>query len=428
MRNRDDFSASTKRRLAERVSFLCSNPKCNRPTSGPSTNPDASISIGVAAHIAAAARGGKRFNPAMSPAERKSIKNGIWLCQVCAKIIDLDEQKYTVELLHEWKRQAETRITELLEGSGSTVFTSNTMMVAQANFLDQLAGYLTGDTEKELEQIRSEWRAGKRQQVRQWLQSLKDNRSCWDVIAPQVKAKILRFEAGLELDMTNNVQRAKEIADAAFSLDPSISNEAKICAFIARREFGAKEAIGFLDHQSDIDSRNLLAAFYLELNDKSNCQRILDDIFQHFEPNAETHRVKALLLLVQKNIDQAVVEIEKARELAPNWVIVLYTSAVIDYYGALSISMIPEQLMLFPEPVDMVLVRHDAESVARIRRAETAFWELLGREENEAEADLLEAWLLASRMINPDRHTEAIQQIKSFLTQTHRIFMSYIGH
>lgn len=415
MRNRDDFSAPTKRLLAERVNFFCSNPKCNRPTSGPSTNPNASISIGVAAHIAAAATGGKRFDATMSPAERKSIENGIWLCQVCAKLVDSDDQKYTVEILHDWKRQAEGRIAELLEGSGSTAFTGSTMIVAQANFLDQLASYLTSDTEKDLEQRRNEWRTGKKQNVRLWLQSLKEDRRRWDVIAPKVKAKILRFEAGLELDTTNNVKRAKEMADEAFALDPSISNEAKIRALIARHEFGAKEAIGSLERQSDIDSRNLLAAFYLELNDKANCQRIIDDIFQRFEPNAESHRVKALLLLVQKNIDQALVEIEKARELAPNWVIVLYTSAVIDYYGALSISVIPEQLMLFPEPVDMVLVRHDAESVARVQRAETAFWELRNREENEAEAELLDAWLLACRMINPDKHNEAIQQIIKLL-------------
>lgn len=415
MRNRDDFPLKTKRLLAERVNFFCSNPKCNRPTSGPSTNPDASISIGVAAHITAAAPGGKRFDPTMSPAERKSIKNGIWLCQVCAKLIDSDDQKYTVEVLHDWKRQAEGRIAELLEGSGSTAFTGSTMIVAQANFLDQLAGYLTSDTEKDLEQRRNEWRMGKKQNVRLWLQSLKEDTSRWDVIAPKVKAKILRFEAGLELDTTNNVQQAKEIADEAFALDPSTSNEAKIRALIARHEFGAKEAIGILEHQSDIDSRNLLAAFYLELNDKANSQRILDDIFQHFEPNAETYRVQALLLLVEKNIDRASVEIENARELAPSWVIVLYTSAVIDYYAALSISVIPDQLMLFPEPVDMVLVKQDVESVGRVQRAETTFSELLSKEENEAEGELLEAWLLACRMVNPDRHSEAIQQVKKLL-------------
>jgi tetratricopeptide (TPR) repeat protein len=207
-----------------------------------------------------------------------------------------------------------------------------------------------------------------------------------DVIVLGVKAKILRFEAGLELDITNNVKRAKDIADEAFNLDPSTSNEAKIRAFIARHELGAKAAISLLEQQSDIDSRNLLAAFYLELNDKVNCQRILDDIFQHFEPNAESHRIKALLHLVQKNMDQALVEIEKARELVPNWVIILYTSAVIDYYGALSVSRSLMNGCFFQNLWIWF-------GEARRREIENKTRETDGvtkREENEAEAELLD--------------------------------------
>lgn len=415
MPNRDDFLAKTRRRLAERVNFTCSNPTCYKPTSGPSTNPDTSISIGVAAHIAAAASGGKRFDPAMSPAERKNIKNGIWLCQSCAKLIDSDEIKFTTELLHKWKRQAEGRIAELLEGSGSVPLTGSTTIIAQANFLDQLAGYLSSDTENDLEQKRYEWRAGKKENVKQWLRSLKKDKSRWGVIVPQIKAKILRFEAGLELDTTKDTGRAKEIADAAFELDPSISNEARIRALIARQEFGAKEAISFLEHQNDIDSRNMLAAFYLELNDKENCQRTLDDVFRQLEPNAESHRIKALLLLVQKIIDQALIEIEKASELAPTWTIVRYTSAVLDYFGALSVVVLPDQLMLFPEPVDMVLVKQNAESVRRLQKAETTFSELASTEEDETEAELLQAWLLSCKMINPEKQDEAIKHIRLVL-------------
>lgn len=415
MRNRDDFPRTTKRLLAERVNLFCSNPKCNKPTSGPSTNPEASISIGVAAHIAAAAPGGKRYDPTMSPSERKNIKNGIWLCQDCAKLIDSDEKKFTTELLHEWKRQAEARITELLESSGSITLTGNTTIIAQSNFLDQLAGYLSNDTENNLEQRRSDWRAGKKEDVKHWLRSLKEDRNRWDVISPKIRAKILRFEAGLELDTTKDIKKVKEIADVAFELDPSISNEARIRALIVRQESGAKEAVDILENQNDVDSRNMLAAFYLELNDKENCQRILDVVFQQLMPNAESHRIKALLLLVQKLIDQAVVEIEKASELAPNWTIVRYTSAIIDYFGTLSLVALPNQLMLFPEPVDMVLVKQDVGSIRRLQRAEITFLELAGTEEDKTEAELLRAWLLACKMINPEKQDEIVSYIRLVL-------------
>ena len=105
--NRDDFSLRTKDILAKRVGYKCSNPTCKKPTSGPHSKPDKAIIIGVAAHICAAAPGGPRYDPSMSSTERSSIKNGIWLCETCSALIDKDETKYPVNILHEWKVNAE---------------------------------------------------------------------------------------------------------------------------------------------------------------------------------------------------------------------------------------------------------------------------------------------------------------------------------
>lgn len=104
---RDDFKKKTKEILAKRVGFHCSNPDCRKPTSGPQINPRKSINIGVAAHIAAASKGGKRYDPKQSSEQRSAIDNGIWLCQSCSKLIDSDERKYSVELLQTWKSKAE---------------------------------------------------------------------------------------------------------------------------------------------------------------------------------------------------------------------------------------------------------------------------------------------------------------------------------
>lgn len=104
---RDNFSAATKELLAKRVRYRCSNPNCRKTTIGPSSEGDKIINIGVAAHIKAAAFGGKRFDIRMTKEERCGINNGIWLCQSCSKLIDSDAKKYTVELLHSWKRDAE---------------------------------------------------------------------------------------------------------------------------------------------------------------------------------------------------------------------------------------------------------------------------------------------------------------------------------
>lgn len=109
---REDFPKPVKRILAARVSYRCSNPSCRASTSGPQLDDDRSVSIGVAAHITAAASGGPRFDTALTPKERIAIDNAIWLCQNCAKTIDSDISRYSVQVLHQWKRQAEQKAFE----------------------------------------------------------------------------------------------------------------------------------------------------------------------------------------------------------------------------------------------------------------------------------------------------------------------------
>lgn len=104
---RDDFALQVKQLLAERVGARCSNPNCRQPTSGPQTNPHKALNVGVAAHITGAAKGGPRFDPSLTAEQRQSFKNGIWLCQTCAKLIDNDLVRYSPSLLHDWKRISE---------------------------------------------------------------------------------------------------------------------------------------------------------------------------------------------------------------------------------------------------------------------------------------------------------------------------------
>lgn len=104
---RDNFSLPTIRILAARAAHRCSNPSCKQLTSGPRLDSDMSINIGVGAHITAASFGGPRFDPSLTIEKRSSVNNGIWLCQNCAKLVDNDEQRFSVSLLQSWKSRAE---------------------------------------------------------------------------------------------------------------------------------------------------------------------------------------------------------------------------------------------------------------------------------------------------------------------------------
>jgi hypothetical protein len=103
----DDFSEPVKRALASRVGNLCSNPECRALTSGPQEDPAKALNIGVAAHITAASPGGPRYDPELLPEERSGPSNGLWLCQNCAKLVDNDAARFTLELLRGWKVAAE---------------------------------------------------------------------------------------------------------------------------------------------------------------------------------------------------------------------------------------------------------------------------------------------------------------------------------
>lgn len=108
---RDDFSKDVVERLAKRAGFLCSAPDCGVPCVGPSDESSSAYSnIGRAAHITAASPGGPRFDPALTPEQRRAIENAIWLCASDAALIDTDTKRYTVELLQSWKQGHDERV------------------------------------------------------------------------------------------------------------------------------------------------------------------------------------------------------------------------------------------------------------------------------------------------------------------------------
>lgn len=112
---RDDFSKDTIRKAAGRVGYRCSFPGCPNATIGASMESPSKTSItGVAAHICAAAEGGPRYDKNMTVEERSGVENCIWLCQTHSKLIDTDVKTYPVELLRQWKADAETAASKAL--------------------------------------------------------------------------------------------------------------------------------------------------------------------------------------------------------------------------------------------------------------------------------------------------------------------------
>lgn len=105
---RDEFSPKIKRALADRVAWRCSFNGCHRITIGPSSETTEDIlNLGEAAHITAASIGGPRYDPTLTPEQRSSIDNGIWMCRHHARMIDTDASVFSAPTLKQWKTIAE---------------------------------------------------------------------------------------------------------------------------------------------------------------------------------------------------------------------------------------------------------------------------------------------------------------------------------
>ncbi len=104
-KNRDDFRPATKRAIERQARGHCSNPACRRLTHAATSDGAGEINIGQASHICAAAPGGPRYDPNMTPEERRAADNGIWLCDVHGRAVDAPDSKFTVAELRDWKRQ-----------------------------------------------------------------------------------------------------------------------------------------------------------------------------------------------------------------------------------------------------------------------------------------------------------------------------------
>lgn len=126
--NRDEFPSNVKEALAKRSAFRCNFQPCGAYTIGPSDNSSASsASVGVACHIDGAAPNGPRRDPSMSSMDRRSIDNGVWMCQTHATLIDADTTQYTAVLLKQWKVEAEA-------------FAKSMIGVQRAEFEESIAG------------------------------------------------------------------------------------------------------------------------------------------------------------------------------------------------------------------------------------------------------------------------------------------------
>jgi hypothetical protein len=90
-------------------------------------------------------RGGPRFNPALTSAERSHIDNGIWLCQNCAKLIDSDLARFSEVLIRSWQMVAEDSARASLGKSSSILIAAPREILSPLELVLEIEN-IRGDT------------------------------------------------------------------------------------------------------------------------------------------------------------------------------------------------------------------------------------------------------------------------------------------
>lgn len=283
--------------------------------------------------------------------------------------------------------------------------TSTTTRV-NAVLLERLERLGSEEAERRLKDMRAAWYEGKRGQAVALLDALKAETATWGSVSSEAKAKVLRFEASVRLHISGDVGWAKRLADEAHELSPT-DDETRVRALIARAEDGAGAAAQLLAGKRDTDSVNLRASLLLEEGDFEGFREVLKTLPEQEEPNAESTHLRAIAYLLDREVDRATLEAEKAIELAPEWESIRLTAGVANYVGTLPPAALPSYLVEWPEPVDWSLVRRDEESLARLRGAAEIFRALAEDVEDKDNRQRYETWLLACLANDPERQEEA---------------------
>jgi hypothetical protein len=133
---RDNLPPQVVDALARRAAFICSNPDCRAFTIAPSLeDPAKYIYTGIASHITAAAPGGPRYDTALTPEQRRSIDNAIFLCGTCSIMIDKNNGiDFLAEQLRRWKEEHNEWVRRNLNKRANTQTT--TIMVGPNNVVE----------------------------------------------------------------------------------------------------------------------------------------------------------------------------------------------------------------------------------------------------------------------------------------------------
>ena len=282
--------------------------------------------------------------------------------------------------------------------------------------IENLSTDLSKEKASKLEDLREKFREGYFDEGFEGVCQLKKS-SNWDAFEPALRAGILRALASMTLAVKGKkgIDETKKLAEEARQNEETLNDDV-LLARIKVYEQGFEAAI------EDFAKIKNIEAYNLWLNCLLNSGKIEDVLSARKNPpvdiviNVETRRFYALALLASKNIDDADKEIKKAIIEKPGWQYIRFTAAIIDYYGAISPSVLPPHLVSYPRPFPFGWVKIDNQSQQKLNGAAEEFAKLAeqfkegSREERESRT-----WHFACLANQLGKQNEAVEIGKKIL-------------
>jgi hypothetical protein len=300
----------------------------------------------------------------------------------------------------------------------TAIATSNDpVQTAFRNEMSKVGDLLSQEQEEKLEKYRELYRQGSVKEAYNNILELYNSDS-FNYLTNSVKAKILRILATYTLNVKGEIRIAEDHLNNAIKFDPSADYSVTL-ALIEYKKDKVDNALLKLATPTNLDAFNFKIALLFEKGDKDSFFAELKRLQDTISPNAETKRLKAFaILFFNKDISGALVEIESAMQEKPNWKSIQVAYGMINYFSALSPSVIPDQLIQFPEPPSLSYVKQDSVSIQRLEIASNQF--LLLAESTDSGDPLKLSfliWQLSCMANHPNLESEAKELAKTLLSE-----------
>jgi tetratricopeptide (TPR) repeat protein len=259
----------------------------------------------------------------------------------------------------------------------------------------------------QLEALREKSREGRFGDALAGVESIKAA-SSWSAFTPQLKARFLRFEAVLRLNLNEPASVASALVAQARSLDSEADFQV-IDAYTAYRSGSAAEALALLSAPRSIDAWNLRWGLLIEGGRASETTIEISHLPPGLSKNADTHRLLTILALFEGDIFRAQAEIAQAKSLGPKHRSVRVAAAMVDYFSCIAMEVGERVHLNWPTPVNWAFVRQDADSSTRLCRAADEFARLAADAgEHDDERSQMETWQLACLACESSRRNDAL--------------------